>query len=157
MNEASLRAWSARIATLAGIGYLPICPGTWATWCTLPLVYLISFLKLSMTALLIGLCVLFFCSYLFIWYALPLFNGKTDPSSIVLDECVGTLVTFTGLTITWPVLGLGFVLFRLFDIVKPFGIRRLEHIGGAFGILIDDVAAAVCAHILLRLYLWLWV
>ena len=157
MNIIKLRLFCVYIATLAGIGKLPFAPGTWATYCTLPIVYLISLFSFSLyTHLIIVLCMLF-CSYGIIAFALPHFDNNNDPSEIVLDEYMGTLITFIGVPITWKTLVLGFFFFRFFDIVKPFGIKRLEKIAGAAGILADDSLAALYAACLLHLYSWFFV
>ena len=71
----------------------------------------------------------------------------TDPQVIVSDELAGIFVVYGGLTFllpsVWPVVSavVGFATFRLFDIAKPLGIRRLERIDGAVGVLLDDLAA----------------
>lgn len=134
-------------ATLGPIGYLP-APGTMGTIVTLPLAYLLSFMPLSLQFVIIMIvCAL---SYGIIHNALKSFT-MTDPSHIILDEVMGTLVTFYG--IGWnPIAFLvGFILFRLNDIFKPFGIRYIEKIPGAFGVLLDDLAAGFVAQIFLRL------
>lgn len=88
--------------------------------------------------------------------------GMRDPGMIVLDEFVAVPLVFTGmggangLLITnggWPVLLAGFGLFRLFDIVKPLGISRLQNLPGGVGCVADDLAAALAACICLHLLL----
>lgn len=136
------------IATLGFIGYFP-APGTMGTLVALPLAYGLSCASLHQQAAIIA--ILFGVSYFVIRAALKNFH-VSDPSQIILDELIGTLVTFFGITYSPAAFFLGFVLFRLFDIFKPFGIRYLEKMPGAFGILIDDVAAGVCANLLLRYF-----
>ncbi len=137
------------IATLGPIGYLP-APGTMGTIAALPLAYGISCMPVSWQ--LVVIMILFGVSYFVIGGALQYFKNF-DPSQIILDEVLGTLVTFCGISYN-PCIGLlGFVLFRLLDIFKPFGIHHLEKIPGSFGILIDDVAAGLLAHLILRLLL----
>ncbi len=138
-----------RIATLGPIGYLP-APGTMGTIAALPVAYAISCMPVSWQLMMI--MILFGISYFVIGGALQYFKNF-DPSQIILDEVIGTLVTFCGISYS-PVIGLlGFILFRLLDIFKPFGIHHLEKIPGSFGILIDDVAAGLLAHLILRLLL----
>jgi phosphatidylglycerophosphatase A len=73
-----------------------------------------------------------------------------DHPGIVWDEFAGMLVTFLGAANDWPTLLLGFVLFRFFDILKPWPIRELDHsIHGGLGIMLDDVVAGVFAAIAL--------
>jgi phosphatidylglycerophosphatase A len=78
-------------------------------------------------------------------------NKKQDPSEIVLDEVAGCLITFCTLPLTPMTIIIGFILFRFFDIVKPFFIKQCENLPGAFGIIADDIAAGVIAHGFLRL------
>jgi phosphatidylglycerophosphatase A len=82
-------------------------------------------------------------------------NSK-DPQFVVIDEVSGQLITyhiFLDLTLNWKAWLLGFLLFRLFDIWKPFPIRRLEKLPGGWGIMADDWLAGIYAAILLRLAL----
>ena len=68
-----------------------------------------------------------------------------DPSLVVIDEVAGMLVTFLGVS-TGPLGWLaGFFWFRFFDIFKPFGVRKLEKLGGGLGIMVDDLGAGVLA------------
>ncbi|WP_162801786.1 phosphatidylglycerophosphatase A family protein [Candidatus Chromulinivorax destructor] len=135
------------IATLGPVGYLP-APGTMGSLATLPLVYAISSLFMLDQCIFI----LFFSiiSYFAIKKALPYFVSH-DPSHIILDEVIGCLVTFIGIDFSCQSLVVGFFLFRLFDILKPFGIKNIEKIGGAWGVILDDVIAGLFANIILRL------
>jgi phosphatidylglycerophosphatase A len=72
------------------------------------------------------------------------FFGRTDPSQVVVDEVVGQMLTFLLLPhATWKWLVGGFLLFRAFDIVKPFPARQAERIPRGWGIMLDDVVAGV--------------
>ncbi len=135
------------IATLGPIGYLS-APGTMGTLAALPLAY--ALLTFSLSWQLAIIVILFCMSYVIIDQALSSFTTD-DPSQIILDEVIGTLVTFCGLSFSPVIFLTGFAFFRLYDIFKPFGIRSLEKIPGSFGILIDDVGAGVLAHLMLRL------
>jgi phosphatidylglycerophosphatase A len=78
------------------------------------------------------------------------FFGRVDPSQVVLDEVVGQMIAL----VAWPVAGwkmyvAGFVLFRFFDIVKPFPARRCERIAGGWGIMLDDVVAGAYSLLVL--------
>ena len=82
--------------------------------------------------------------------------GVHDHGGIVWDEIAGMYVTLLAAPATIPAWVLGFALFRAFDIVKPWPIRDLDHrLGGGLGIMLDDLAAALYALILLGLYGWL--
>jgi len=127
------------IATLGPIGYLP-APGTWGTLCAVPVMYALKNVYPPFTVLMtvIGFALI---ACVAVQYALPAFR-QHDPSQIVIDEFVG----FCALACTLPpdpiLYAAGFLLFRFFDIAKPFGIKRLEHLDGTLGIMLDDLAAA---------------
>jgi phosphatidylglycerophosphatase A len=76
---------------------------------------------------------------------------KDDPAEVVIDETAGLLLTLFLLPATGFNLCLGFILFRLFDILKPFPIRRLEKVEGGAGIVLDDLLAGVYGNVCLRL------
>jgi phosphatidylglycerophosphatase A len=76
--------------------------------------------------------------------------GHSDPSFIVIDEVAGQLLTFLFLPITIGNLLLGFVAFRIFDIWKPFPIRKLESLGHGVGIMADDLLAGVYGNLALQ-------
>lgn len=83
--------------------------------------------------------------------------GKKDPSEVVIDEVLGqwlTILPFAMLEF-WGYVA-AFVLFRLFDICKPWPIKRLEKLGGGLGIMIDDAAAGFYAMIALGLLIWIF-
>ena len=66
--------------------------------------------------------------------------GRVDPGQVVIDEVVGQIITFVATPrISWLGLIAGFILFRAFDIVKPFPARQAERIPGGWGIMLDDV------------------
>lgn len=78
---------------------------------------------------------------------------RTDPGVIVIDEVAGVLVTLFALPVgLWGTL-LGFLLFRLFDITKPFPVRQAERIPAGWGVMADDIVAGLYAHLALRLVL----
>ena len=80
---------------------------------------------------------------------------KKDPGCIVIDEIAGMLVTLAGLPFNFFTVVVGFVLFRLLDIFKPFPIRYLERkIPGGAGIVVDDIVAGIIANITLRIIVY---
>jgi phosphatidylglycerophosphatase A len=79
--------------------------------------------------------------------------GEHDPSHVVIDEVAGQLVTYIACPIQWQALLAGFILFRVFDIVKPPPVRLLEGLPEGTGIVMDDLGAGVYALIVLRLLL----
>jgi phosphatidylglycerophosphatase A len=85
------------------------------------------------------------CSFYFSNRSRELF-GREDSGRIVIDEVAGQLITFLMVPLTLRTLIAGFFLFRLFDIVKPFPVYRLEELEGGVGVTMDDVAAGVLAN-----------
>ena len=79
--------------------------------------------------------------------------GRNDPSEVVIDEVAGFLVTMFLLPSTWLTLGLGFVLFRVFDVLKPYPVRQAESLRGGLGIVTDDLLAGLYAHLGVRILL----
>ena len=77
--------------------------------------------------------------------------GRKDPSEVVIDEFVGMLVAFLWLPVTWQSLVAAFLLFRLFDIWKPFPARRFEELPGGLGVMADDLVAGIYANLLFRI------
>ena len=90
------------------------------------------------------------------------FIGKKDPSEVILDEFAAMPLVFLfnphvyGGATSFVFVLLGFLLFRLFDITKPFGIKALEKLPGGFGIVLDDVMAAIYANLALQAVSRLW-
>lgn len=148
------------VATLGPLGRRMPAPGTWGSLAGL-LYFTVGFANLAPAGNVL-------LSALGAWIAVGFCGeaetrlGRTDPGEIVLDEFVAMPLCFTGwqwLPETWPnwaVFVAGFGLFRLYDIVKPFGIRRLQRLPGGWGVVADDVAAALAACATLHLAGWLW-
>ena len=141
------------VATLGPIGYLPM-PGTCATAATIIALYFGGFSSYPCTAQLIGTIVAYLGSVSLISAILPAYESN-DPSEIVLDEVVGTVATFCCVPMTWQTILLGFVLFRLLDIAKPFGIRKLEQAPAGWGVVNDDLVAGIVSCLLLHGIAWL--
>jgi phosphatidylglycerophosphatase A len=140
-----------------GSGLAPKAPGTFGTLAAIPLVVLLSFY--CTLPIYIGLCLLF--SIVGVWICGHTANDMQvhDDSSIVWDEVVGMMITMVAVPLNWQTILAGFILFRLFDIVKPWPISYLDkHVHGGFGIMADDVLAGifslVCLHLLIGLQ-WL--
>ncbi len=83
--------------------------------------------------------------------------GK-DSSRVVIDEVAGMFITLFFVPITLEYILVGLILFRIFDILKPFCINRLEKLPGGWGVMADDIAAGICANIILQIifYSKLW-
>jgi phosphatidylglycerophosphatase A len=140
------------VATLAGAGYGPIAPGTWGTLAAVPLWLLVA---LSASPILYA-----GATVALIAIAIPCATtaerllAKKDAGPVVIDEAAGFLVTMFLAPVT-PISGvLGFVFFRIFDVLKFYPADRLERFPGGFGIVMDDVASGVYACLSLHLALW---
>ena len=79
--------------------------------------------------------------------------GKKDPSHVVIDEVAGQMVAFIAVPLNWYCLLAGLILFRTFDITKPFPIRRLERLPEGTGIMLDDIGAGLYALAIMQLLL----
>jgi phosphatidylglycerophosphatase A len=140
-------------ATGLGTGYSPIAPGTLGTLITVPIYYFIS--NISSPIYEITLIGLFFLSVWISENAEVIFKKKDD-RRIVVDEMMGFLITMLWIPKTFYFVLIGFLLFRFFDIFKPFPIRLLERrLKGGFGVVLDDVLAGVYANIILHLIYWI--
>lgn len=151
MQRELRRGFARAVATLFYIGFSPFFPGTLASLVALALVFIIpSRVSLySLTALGILLVSLWATQV----YATE--KNEEDPQEIVVDELVGILVTFFSVPRSIPAVFAGFVLFRIFDIFKPFPVRQIERWPKPWGIIGDDVMAGVYANLALRLFLLL--
>lgn len=133
------------IGTGFGLGYTPIAPGTAGAAFAL-LVWLVMGVYISFPVLQIITSLL-----IFIFFVLGVWSGTVlekywgnDPSRVVVDEMVGTWISLLAV----PYYGylysfLAFFLFRIFDIFKPLGVRKMERLGGGLAIMMDDVLAGI--------------
>jgi phosphatidylglycerophosphatase A len=136
-------------ATGFGIGYSPIAPGTLGTLIAIPVYYFLS--NITSPIYEITLIGFFFLS---VWISenAERFFGKKDDQRIVIDEILGFLITMLWVPKTIHFILIGFFLFRFFDILKPFPIRRLERrLKRGWGVVLDDVLAGVYANIILQI------
>jgi phosphatidylglycerophosphatase A len=141
------------LATVAYCGYFPVAPGTVGSAAGL-VVYLLVWWSQSRVlevALIVGVFVVG------TWAAshAERYFGSIDPGPVVIDEVLGQLVTLAFIPAGVSGAVAGFVLFRIFDVVKPYPANHLERFHGGFGIMADDAMAGVYANITLRL-LMLW-
>lgn len=134
-----------------GAGLMPVAPGTWGTLTAVPLVWVLN--HFGEVYEILGLILLVPMA---IWSSglSERHLGRNDPSEVVVDEVAGFLLTLFLLPLNWLTLFSGFVLFRFFDIVKPFPIRRVEEkVRGGTGVVLDDLLAGFYAHLSLRIVL----
>jgi phosphatidylglycerophosphatase A len=135
-----------------GSGLAKVGPGTAGTLLAIPIYWLLIQLALPIYLLLVLIALL---AGIWICDVASQRLGVHDHSGIVWDEIVGLWITMIAVPVTIPLVVLGFVLFRVFDIVKPWPISWLDkHVSGGFGIMIDDVLAAVFANLCLQALLY---
>jgi phosphatidylglycerophosphatase A len=137
------------IATFFGAGYLKPGPGTWGSVAAVLLWAAFAWLAHpSPATLFIALLIGIFLTLLFGIPAASVVerqSGGHDPQFVVIDEVAGQWITLVLSPADWKHGLIALVLFRLFDIVKPFPVRRLERLPGGWGIVFDDVAAGLYA------------
>ena len=141
-----------------GSGLLKPAPGTWGTVAGIPLLILFSqlFDFASLSYLLV--CVIGFLIGIYICGKTARDVGVHDHSSIVWDEVIGLFIAMLWLPLSVKTLLLAFILFRFFDILKPWPISYLDkHVHGGFGIMIDDVLAGLMACAVIHLLLFVGV
>ncbi len=144
--------WTNPVHVLAfgfGLGRLPKAPGTFGTLAGIPFVLLCWQFPVVIYLLITAMMAL-----LGVWLCGQTARdlGVHDHPGIVWDEIVGYMITMTAAPPGWLWLVIGFVLFRFFDILKPWPIRTLDtHVHGGFGIMIDDVLAGVFAAVAMQL------
>jgi phosphatidylglycerophosphatase A len=146
-----MRSLSGVLATFFGVGLVPVAPGTVAS----------AAAALIFKLVLHGLAWPFYASLVgllfFIGVAASAVHaseiGRPDPGRVVIDEVCGQLIALAFLPAGWLPVGLAFALFRFFDIIKPWPIRKLEKLPGGWGIMADDVGAGLAAALLARLAL----
>jgi len=130
--------------TCGFIGYLPFAPGTFASLFGGILLYLFPFSSLqsnlTFVACLIAASVILINGYR---------SETEDPGYVVIDELAGMCVTMTGHRPTVFNVAAGFILFRIFDIVKPFPVNKAESLARGYGVVADDVVAGIFANIAL--------
>jgi phosphatidylglycerophosphatase A len=143
------------LATWGGIGYTPIAPGTAGSLVGLLMGVLVVWAGLPVWSLAIAAAALFFPAC---WAAgvVECCVASTDPSEVVVDEVVGQWLALAAIDPgNWLHWAAAFGVFRAFDALKPFGIRRLERLPNGYGVLADDAAAGFCAMIVVAGLRWL--
>jgi len=134
------------IATIGGLGFLPVAPGTAGSVVGVFLAWILSG---SAPAQGIG-CLA--AIGLGLWSAGPVSKvlGDPDPSPVIIDEVAGMMVGLFALPVTWKMYLGSFLLFRFLDVFKPFGLRRLEDLPGSWGIMSDDLGAGLATNLILH-------
>jgi phosphatidylglycerophosphatase A len=137
------------VASVCGIGYIPFAPGTFGSaaglvlWMAMP----------ASTPAHLAALVIVFAVGSWSGAAAERHFGRTDPGQVVIDEVLGMLVTLFMNPVGWRGALVAFLLFRLFDVVKPYPADRLERLPGGLGVMGDDAMAGIYANLVLRVLL----
>ena len=139
------------VATVGGVGYAPVAPGTFGSAAGLLVWWLLPASPVVQAAAII---VIFIAGS---WggNVAERHFGRTDPGQVVIDEVMGMLITLWLNPVGWMGAVAGFFLFRIFDVIKPYPANRLEQLHGGVGVMADDGMAAIYANLVLRLGLYL--
>lgn len=137
------------IGTFGYAGHFPIAPGTLASAVGVGLAFALRDLPLFYVLVMIGITLVGFVAA----GQVEKMEGKKDPGCVVIDEVSGMMISLLGIPLSWPVIIVGFFLFRAFDMFKIYPANKLEDMGGGFGIMADDIAAGIYTNIVLQLAL----
>ena len=145
------------LATFFGVGHMYPGPGTWASAITVALWWIAAHLIAPDWLLPAAVVIAVVVTLVGIPPSTVVAreSGREDPGFVVIDEVAGQMIALIGAPLSWNYLLAGFILFRSFDIVKPFPLRRLEKLPAGTGIMMDDVGAGLYALVLLQLWLHL--
>lgn len=147
--------WATLVGTFFGIGRLRPGPGTWASAATVLLWAALAWGIAPSVRAPIGIALAILVTAVGIPAATRVSRslGKKDPQIVVIDEVAGQMIALIAVPLAWKSLLAGFILFRVFDIVKPPPVRQLERLPEGTGIVLDDVAAGIFALVLMQLLL----
>jgi phosphatidylglycerophosphatase A len=140
---------SLAVATALGVGYVPFAPGTAGSAAGLVLWAILPASALVQTPVIVLMLVVGSIT----GSVAERHFKRRDPRHVVLDEVMGMLITLYLIPVSWSGAAIGFLLFRVADVVKPFPANRLERLPGGLGVMADDAMAAVYANLALRLIL----
>jgi phosphatidylglycerophosphatase A len=139
-------------ATGFGSGLIGPAPGTCGTLVAVPLVYIMMKFLNPVTYLIATVAMVFVATAISELYELQV---KThDLGEVVIDEIVGFMVSMAWMPLSWKAFVAGFILFRFFDIIKPYPISYIDRkVRGGLGVVLDDVAAGLATNICLQMAL----
>jgi phosphatidylglycerophosphatase A len=147
--------WARAVATLFGIGYVKPGPGTWGSLTTALLWFAAGRLIMPkwQPAVVAVAAVMVTVVGIVAASKVASASGNKDPQYVVIDEVAGQLIAFIAVPLVWKAALASFILFRIFDMVKPPPVRQLERLPGGSGIVMDDVAAGIYALVVVQLLL----
>jgi phosphatidylglycerophosphatase A len=136
------------VATCGYLGYVPVAPGTFGS--ALGLAVFFAVRSADSVALEIGVVVLLFVVGLWCGTIAEHHFGGIDPGPVVLDEVLGMLITLALLPVNTTGAIVGFIVFRVLDVLKPWPSAQFERLPGGLGVMADDAMAAVYGNVLMR-------
>jgi phosphatidylglycerophosphatase A len=136
------------VATCGYIGYAPVAPGTFGS--AAGLIVYAAVRSTGSTAVELTAIVILFAIGIWSGTEAEHHFGGVDPGAVVMDEVVGMLITLALLPVNWVGALVGFALFRVFDVFKPWPAARFERLPGGLGVMADDGMAAIYANLVLR-------
>ena len=136
------------ISTCGYVGYAPVAPGTFGSAAGLAVFYGVR--STGSTVVEIGAIVVLFAIGIWAGTIAEHHFGGVDPGPIVLDEVVGMLITLFLLPVNGLGAFVGFLVFRVLDVIKPFPSARFEHLPGGLGVMADDGMAAIYGNVIMR-------
>jgi phosphatidylglycerophosphatase A len=143
-----MRRFAVFVCSFGYIGFFPIAPGTVGSAAGVLLYVACRYLAIPYFEL--PLIVALFVAGVVLTKPCEEDLNCIDPGPVVIDEVMGMLITLFMIPVGWGGLLLGFLLFRVLDVLKPFPARRLEDLAGGYGVMCDDAMAAVYGNLLLR-------
>jgi phosphatidylglycerophosphatase A len=139
-------------ATVCGVGYVPLAPGTFGSAVGLLLWWVLPASPFVQGTVIVTL----FAVGSWSGSVAERHFGRTDPGQVVIDEVMGMLITLFLIPVAWRGAVAGFLLFRVADVIKPYPANRLEGLHGGIGVMADDGMAAIYANLALRFSIWLF-
>jgi phosphatidylglycerophosphatase A len=146
------------IAT-CGVGYLPLAPGTFGSLVAVGIFLLLARTTPPNALVAVVLITIVVVTFVGIWAATRTeqLSGRKDPGKVVVDEVAGQFIALFPLTLftRWSTLAVivSFILFRFFDIVKPYPANRLQELHGGAGVMFDDLVAGVYGAVIVSIML----
>jgi phosphatidylglycerophosphatase A len=138
------------VATCGYLGYVPIAPGTFGS--AAGLVVFAAVRWAGSPAFELALIAFLFAIGVWSGNAAERHFGGVDPAPVILDEVVGMLITLALIPVTLSGAIVGFLLFRLLDVIKPWPANRMEALPGGLGVMADDAMAALYGNVMMRLF-----
>ena len=140
------------IATCGYLGYVPLAPGTFGSAAGLAVFFLIR--STGSVALELAAILVLFAIGIWSGTIAEHHFGGVDPSPVIMDEVVGMLITLAFLPVSFTGAIVGFLVFRVLDVLKPWPSARFERLPGGLGVMADDGMAAIYGNVMMHGLIW---